>query len=108
MPQFSQRYGYTPAEKAFQREVVSGELRTGLWNVLNLCVWERWEPYRYGWTADSERINGLLQRFWIRHFNADVDHLPPFHYGDSRKGAYDILKEHFFGCKWFEVFNFIE
>jgi len=108
MTLFSQRYGHTPAEKAFQRETVSAELRTALWNLLNLCIWERWEPYQYGWRPDRERINGLLQRLWIRHFNADVDHLPSFHRRDSQKGAYDIIKEHFLRCKWYEVFDFIE
>lgn len=108
MALFSQRYGYSPAEKAFQREAVSPELRTALWNVLNLCIWERWEDYHYGWTPDSERINDLCQRLWIQYFNADVDQLPPFHYGDSRKGAYDVLKERFFRCKWHELFDFVE
>ncbi len=108
MALFSKRYGHTPAEKVFQRESVSQELRTALWNVLNLYIWDRWEHYRYGWTHESERINGLIQRVWLYLFNADVDHLPSFHRSDSRKGAYDILKEHFFGCKWYELFDLIE
>ncbi len=108
MALFSQRYGHSPAEKAFQREAASQQLRTALWNLLNLLIWEKWEDYDYGWTPHSKRINGLLKRLWIRHFNADVDHLPPFHRSDSLKGAYDIIKERFFQCEWYQVFDFIE
>lgn len=108
MALFSKRYAHTPAEPPFQRESVSRELRTALWNVLKLCIWDRWEAYQYGWTHESERINDLVQRIWIHLLKEDVDHLPSFHRRDSRKGAYDILKEHFFGCKWYEVFDLIE
>jgi hypothetical protein len=108
MPSFSQRYGHTPAEKAFQRENVSAELRTALWNCLNLRIWDRWQHYEYCWSPDSERINGLMQRLWLHHFKADIDQLPAFHRRDGGTGGYDILKKHFFQCKWYEVFDFIE
>lgn len=108
MASFSQRHGYKPVKEAFQRENVARELRTALWNVLNLCIWDKWEDYEYGWTPTSERINGFIQRLWLNYFKADIDHLPRFHYRDSRKGAYNILKEHFLQCKWYEVFDFLE
>jgi hypothetical protein len=107
MTLFSERYGYT-AKQAFQREVVSPDLRTGLWNVLKLCVWDFWEDYEYEWTVDSQRINRMVERLWLHYLKADIDDLPPFHYPDSRKGAYDVLKDNFFRCEWYELFNFIE
>src|SRR5437899_88485 len=105
MAKFSQRYGHTPLEQAFQREAVDSRLRTSLWNVLNLCVWERWEPYEYGSTPDSQRINALLKRVWFHYFKGDIDKLPTFR-GDysGSQGAYDILKDYFFKAKWYEVY----
>jgi len=107
MPRFSQRYGHTPLEQAFQRESVDVELRTKLWNVLKLMIWDK-----HGYSHErsrieiTQRIDNMLQRLWFNFFNKDLDSLPEFrNYG---KGAYDQLKRHFLGCKWFEVYDFIE
>ena len=110
MALFSQRYGHTAAEQAFQREIVSPELRTALWNVLKLRVWDSWTRFDfvYGWKQASKRINDLIERMWTHLFNADVDDLPEFDRRGAQAGAYDRLKAHFFGCKWYEVFDFIE
>src|SRR6266516_2432126 len=112
MKKFSQRYGYTPAEHMFQRERIDDRLRISIWNVLNVSIWDKWEPSQYGYTSpDSERINALVWRLWFHHFSGDMDALPPFRVQRSSHwecGAYDKLKDYFFRCKWYEVYNFIE
>ncbi|MDP3069069.1 MAG: hypothetical protein Q8N18_02220 [Opitutaceae bacterium] len=109
MPKFSDRYGYTTVERAFQRERIDDSLRTALWNVLSMAMWERWDHYAHGYTEDSEQINALTKRLWFHYFRKDMDYLPEFRTRNSgKRGAYDVFKEHFFSAKWFEVYNFLE
>src|SRR5690606_4065295 len=99
---FSERYGYTSAEKLFQREMGSEELKTQLWNILKVSLWDL-----QGTVSDRNGdIDILVKRLWFHYFNKDLDHLPEFrYYGD---GAYDEIKRQFFGCRWYEVYNFLE
>lgn len=106
MAKFSQRYGHTPLEHAFQREAIDELLRTKLWNLLKVGIWDRYEKSHY--PELSQRIDALVRRLWFHFFNLDLDGLPEFysHYGG--KGAYDLLKHFFFSCKWYEVYDFLE
>ena len=108
MSKFSQRYGYVPLEKAFQRESVDEALRTKLWNVLKVAIWDRYDHSNYSLRETSEHIDMMLKRLWFHFFNKDLDSLPEFNSRYGNKGAYVELKEHFFWCKWFEVYDFIE
>jgi hypothetical protein len=105
---FSQRYGHTPLEHAFQREAIDELLRTKLWNLLKVGIWDRYEKGEYHYPELSQRIDALARRLWFHFFNRDLDGLPAFHshYGD--KGAYDLLKHFFFSGKWYEVYDFLE
>lgn len=49
-----------------------------------------------------------LQRLWFNHFNRDLDDLPTFYGQYGREGVYDILKDHFLRCKWYELYDFLE
>lgn len=106
MPRFSQRYGHTPLEQAFQRESVDKALRTKLWNVLKVTIWNRYNHNDYQLREISQQIDMMLRRLWFNFFNKDLDTLPEFY--DYGRGAYDQLKRHFLECEWFEVYNFIE
>jgi len=111
MATFSDRHGYTPVKKLILREDVPIHMRLALWNMLNISIWKQWRFYDYGWTAESDRINALLKRIWLHFLKRDWDDLPEFRYRPGYgpgKGGYDVLKDYFFKCKWFEVFNFIE
>jgi hypothetical protein len=107
MPRFSQRYGHTPLEQAFQRESVDVALRTKLWNILKVMVWDNYDHSEYHLKETSQKIDMMLKRLWFNFFNKDLDHLPEFHTRHGT-GAYDQLKNHFFECDWFEVYDFIE
>ena len=104
MTKFSDRYGYTKTEKAFQRESIDLELRTKLWNMLKVSIWDDHGKN----SAKTDRIDMLVKRLWFHYFNADLDQFPGFWDYYSQKGAYTALKEHFFSCEWYEVYNFLE
>lgn len=108
MAKFSQRHGYSPLEQAFQREFIDEALRTKLWNVLKVTVWDKYNHSDYSLRETSQRIDMMLKRLWFNFFNKDLDTLPEFHSRYRYKGAYDQLKEHFLACEWFEVYDFIE
>lgn len=92
MPTFSQRYGYTPIEKAFQREEVGNELRTALWNFLNTNIWSK------------PGYQSLVDHVWIHHFNSDIDALRV----GSSNSAIQQIKQRFFKLAWFGVYDFVE
>lgn len=108
MPRFSDRYGYTSAEKLFQREKVDSALRIKLWNALKLTIWDIYDHDNYRTQKHSEKIDLLVKRMWIHYFNKDLDSYPNFHTRYGIKGLYDILKEYFYSCEWYDVYNFLE
>jgi hypothetical protein len=107
MPTFSQRYGYTPLENAFQREWIDSALQTKLWNILKVTLWDRNDIHNRSYDDVTKRIDHLVRRLWFNYFNRDLDQLPDF-YGRRDNGAYDVLKNHFFECQWFEVYDLLE
>lgn len=109
MATFSQRYGYTSLEKAFEREQVSVPLRIKLWNILKVVIWDRYTPYPSADDDISNRIQELVRRLWIHYFNKDLDELP-IHFNDDpyQDGIYDALKKYFFECQWYSVYDFLE
>jgi hypothetical protein len=105
---FSDKYGYTSPEKIFQRERVDTELRTNLWNFLKIHVWDIYYTKDYRYVAISKKIDSLVKRLWFYYFNKDMDSLPGFHDRSTSKGYYNHLKEYFFSCEWYELYNFLE
>ncbi|MCG8520176.1 AbiJ-NTD4 domain-containing protein [Marinobacter nauticus] len=108
MSLFSQRYGYTPLETAFQRESVDSALRIKLWNILKVSIWDRYDAAKRNYDPNTQQIDQLVRRLWFNHFNSDLDQLPNFYGQYGRKGVYETFKEHFLYCKWFEVYDFLE
>ena len=108
MPTFSQRHGYSPLESAFQRESIDSELRTKLWNILKVTIWDQYELRNRSYDDETKRIDRLLKRLWFNYFNWDLDHMPDFYEPYGKKGSYDMVKEYFFNCEWFEVYNLLE
>ncbi len=108
MSLFSQRYGYTSLEKAFQRESIDSALRIKLWNILKVSVWDRYDFINRDYNQDTQKIDGLVQRLWFNYFNYDLDELPNFYGQYGSKGVYGKFKDFFLSCSWFEVYDFLE
>lgn len=108
MAKFSQRHGYSPLINAFQRECADEELRTKLWNILKMSIWDNYRPNSYGYQETSEKIIFLVKRLWFNFLNRDMDTLPAFYSDYGRPSAYTLLKEFFFSCAWYEVYDLVE
>jgi hypothetical protein len=108
MPIFSQRHGYSPLDTAFQREAIDSALRTKLWNILKVTIWDRYDINNRSYDDLTKRIDYLVRRLWFNYFNRDLDRLPDLYPQYGGKGAYDVLKEYFTSCQWFEVYDLLE
>jgi hypothetical protein len=100
---FSQRIGKRPVQTALQTEGMDDELRSSLWNVLDLYIWQRkgflYPEYGNGLGA----IDSFSKALWFHFFKKPMDARPDY--------ASDILAEvrsFFFGCEWYEVYDFLE
>lgn len=108
MPTFSQRHGYSSLESAFQRESIDSALRTKLWNILKVTIWDHYDSRNRSYDDLTKRIDYLVQRLWFNYFNRDLDGLPDFYEPYGKKGAYDVLKNYFTSCQWFEIYDLLE
>jgi hypothetical protein len=107
---FSQRFGYTPIKSAIQLESIDEELRNALWSVVQLYYWDYVKsdndilhPRRRLSAYGNERFYQLCQQLWLNFFKVPLDTLP-----DQWDLIYSRLREFFFSCKWYEVYDFIE
>lgn len=97
---FSERKGFAPARTELQVDSMSAELRASLWNVLHIVLWdtEGFTFRQYG----TPQIIPLAEYLQFNHFERPIDELP-----DYGTRVLDYLREHFFACQWYTVYDFI-
>lgn len=99
---FSQRKKYKPVSNIIQRDGISEDLRNTLWNILDIFAWQKDSflsalPYvKYG----MEKYSSTL---WLDYFKKPIDtrHILP-------QLNLQIIRNYFFSCKWYEIYDFIE
>lgn len=98
---FSQRKGLKPLTEMIQSDSMSEELRNSLWNALDVALWstENYLRKNYG----EPEIEPFSRALWFHYFKKRVDSRPE--YGDKILAA---IRDYFFQCKWFEVYDFLE
>jgi len=106
---FSQRKGLKPLRKVIQRESADEELRSRLWSALKIVLWDRWTyPDMYGGVDhSSQTVNMLLDLYWLNFFKRPLDTRPSFMERNGG-GAYGTIRQYFFSCQWFELYDFLE
>lgn len=88
-----------------QVESIDLELRNKLWSVLKLLIYDKWTGFQSD--RGTKIIDRLLQLYWINYFKSPINTLPELN-EEYKKSAYTIIREYFFGAKWFEILDFIE
>ncbi len=103
---FSQRKGYKPVSETIQIDSISPQLRNSLWNILSVSVFS----INYHVSVDSisrddskSRIINICRYILIFYFKIPVDSIP---YNFST--YVNHLRDYFFECEWFEVYDFLE
>jgi hypothetical protein len=106
---FSERYGHKQVKNALQTDSMDQELRNALWSTLKIYYWNTIAPdvglYRnYYISNDSNpQIYALCVNLWLYYFKQPLDTL-----SHQWSDVHDFLREYFFKCHWFEVYDFIE
>jgi hypothetical protein len=81
---------------------MTDELRIGLWNAIFFEMKDT-----YGFFANGPFEIGMIQSFandmWANSFGLPVDRVP-----NSPERIYDALRDRFFDCEWWQVYEFLE
>ena len=100
MKRFSEREGLKKVRTEIQVEFVDKTLRNRLWNVLDYYYWKGMLKY----TDDIEgEDRTFFTRLWHNYFKKPVDTLY-FQWNIDLS----TVREYFFRCIWYEVYDFIE
>ncbi|KAF1727064.1 AbiJ-NTD4 domain-containing protein [Pseudoxanthomonas japonensis] len=98
---FSERQGLVKVRSVLQSEGITDAIRNGLWDGIHLHLlsndvqeWRLVEDVKYG---------DILRRLWHLYFKKPIDLMP-----DSYRSAMAEVRQYFFKCVWFEVFDFVE
>ncbi len=100
MKSFSQRKGLTPIRDIIQKDGMDDELRNSLWNVLCIHYWE-WIVKKS--TKHYPPIRKLFRKLWLDLFKKPIDTIP-----HTLSSVLEEVREHYFRCEWYEVYDFIE
>ena len=105
---FSERFGLEPAKTGIQLEEMDDALRTGLWNVVTAHYFRDHvdhDPHSYGRLVNypDDALKTLLERLWLDFFKKPLDTMER-----TWNGMHPVLRSHFYGCAWNEVYDFIE
>jgi hypothetical protein len=103
MSLFSQRHGYKPIKTIMQIETIDEELRNGLWNALCIFYWDKVNTNYYIDNLANQTIFWLLRTIWKSCFKKPIDTI-----GNRWVEIHKYLREYFFKCNWYEVYDFIE
>jgi len=87
---FSQRKGFKPVRTKFQLDDMDDALRNRLWNAFiksyESCGWDT-----------------MFELLWEGYFKEPVDTISTYKYVNMAE-----IRDRFFSCDWFEVYDFIE
>ena len=106
---FSERYGYKQVREIIQIDSVDEPLRKGLWNLLQVYVWDhaRWSGGLHSgyYLSDhgNQELRQLCHALWFSYFQKPLDQLD-----NNWTNTLKQLRQYFFECEWFEVYDFIE
>lgn len=107
---FSEKYGYKPVRDIIQLESIDEPLKNGLWSLLKVHAWDKAKYSSGGYSggyylngSGNGDLNNLCHRLWFNYFKEPLDNLE-----NNWTRVLDRLRDHFFSCEWFEVYDFIE
>lgn len=106
---FSHRYGFKPIKSVIQTESIDDELRNGLWNALTTFYWDKvtstlTNTLSQGYfLSENPDIEELMEKLWEDYFKFTIDTL-----SDNWQEVRKQLREYFFSCEWYEVYDFIQ
>lgn len=106
---FSERFGHKKVKDIFQIDRIDVDLLNSLWNLLDIHIWSqavgvrgRHPTYDLR-TPSNHSLGKLCIDIWNVFFKKPIDQL-----SNDWEIVKSELRSYFFGCPWFEVYDFIE
>jgi hypothetical protein len=99
---FSERAGLVRVKLDLQVASMSDALRNRLWNVLQITFWNSFEYELMNNPVNAE-FERLCLRLWNDFFKEPIDTIPI-----HRSDAIGSIRERFFSCEWYEVYDIVE
>ena len=87
--------------EVIQIDSMNSELRNSLWNALDMSIWSL--PGVLCRRLDDGAVIPFTDLLWFAFFKKPIDSKP-----QSSRAIRAEIREYFFNCKWFEVYDFIE
>lgn len=107
MKLFSKRNSLDAEPCKVQERTVDKALRTRLWNIISRYYWERADSDMFvcaGFATTSVNpIYDLAKQIQEYYFNLPLDDM-----GNNWEAYYAKLRERFFGCVWYKIYDFLE
>lgn len=103
MSSFAQTKGIKPVKSIIQVDSIDEDLRNSLWNVLIIYCWNQLKGHILISRSEKREICILLNNLWINYFKLPIDTLE-----DSWRSTYAQIRQYFFQCEWYEVYDFVE
>ena len=98
---FSERKGLKPVKNFLQTDSIGADLRNRLWNELYIVYFSAAE-YALGHPG-NRILQAYLLLLWNLYWKRPVDSIPST-WPEARK----LIKEYFFECDWYDVYDLIE
>jgi len=98
---FSERKGLKPVKTIIQIDGVDTDLKTRLWNCIDIFVWRR--EIRSTSLKFEKDLRSLVIQLWRNFFKRPLDTIPDF-----TLNVYEEVRAWFIDCDWFEVYDFLE
>ena len=102
MELFSHRKGLKPIKSIIQIDSMDSDLRNGLWDMLSIHF-AYFMGDRSNNIAKIPYMHGFIRRLWHGYFKEPIDTIDDW-WPNTLAG----LRKYFFGCRWNEVYDFIE
>jgi len=100
---FSERYGFKPVREAIQKDGMDVELRSRLWNCVDVRLCRVLDKDAHFTEDLGETYRQILTRLWDRHFEATLDGMSPL-----VGGVIAQIKEAHFAADWPGVYDLVE
>lgn len=92
---FSQRIGKVPATKQLQIESLDDDLMNGLWNAFKIFFLDK--------LSKNDIYEIFVATLWLYHYKLPIDNIPTYY-----KSSEKFIRDKFFSCPWYEVYNLLE
>lgn len=100
---FSERIGKTPITREIQKEHIDDTLRTQLWSVLTLYVFDKHGDSFGSGSVGGSNMHTFITIMWFKMLKMPVDEIPEYWFQNLR-----MIKAQFFTWEWFKVYDFLE